>query len=101
MKNQKIYQLVSYLNGYNKRTKQWESLQNVTIVAVGTEGLKTLLNTFESEKSRNEYARSVNNWRKYSEVRGKVEVQEPHIHENGLLAYWGDKVIVSYNPDNI
>jgi hypothetical protein len=97
----KVYQLVSYLNGYNKRKKQWENLHSVTIVAVGKAGLKTLCKEFEAEKSRQEYERSCNNWRKYSEVRGKVELQEPHVHENGKLAYWGDKIIQSYNPDSI
>ena len=101
MQKNKIYQLVSYLNAYNKRTKAWESQQSITKIAIGPEGLKTLLQDFETEKNRNEYARSTNNWRKYSEVRGKVEVHEPHIHENGLLAYWGDKVIISHNPQNI
>ena len=97
----KTYQLVSYLNAYNRRTRKWESLWSITTIAVGDNGLKTLLHSFESEQIKHEYNRRVNNWRKYSEVRGKVEVHEPHIHENGTLAYWGDKVIASYNPDNI
>lgn len=97
----KIYQLVSYLNGFNKRTKQWESLYSETTIAVGREGLKTLYREFEKEQIKNSYERSVNNWRKYSEVRGKVELHEPHIHDNGTIAWWGDKVLQSYNPDNI
>jgi hypothetical protein len=97
----KIYQLVSYLNGYNKRKKCWESLHSETTIAVGKEGLKTLYKDFERETSKNKYNRTVNNWNKYSEVRGKVELHEPHIHENGKLAYWGDKILITYNPDNI
>jgi hypothetical protein len=99
MKN-KIYQLVSFVNAFNKKAKRWESLHNVSKVYVGKEGLKTAYAEFEKEKNRYE---SVVNWlpSKYSEARGKVEVQEPHIHENGSLAYWGDKVIISHNPQNI
>lgn len=97
----KIYQLVSYLNAYNKRKNEWESLYTETIIAVGRNGLKTLTEKFESEKSKNNYQRTVGNWNKYSDVRGKVELQEPHIHENGQIAYWGDRIIMSYNPDNI
>ena len=48
----KIYQLVSFVNAYNKRTKKWESLHNVTKVFVGKEGLKTAF--FEFEKYRKE-----------------------------------------------
>jgi len=101
MKAVKIYQLVSYVNAYNKRLKKWESLRSVTTVYAGKEGLKTAYNEFEREVSKYKELTTVGNWNKYSETRGKVEVHEPHIHENGMLAYWGDKVILSHNPQNI
>lgn len=99
MKN-KIYQLVSFVNAYNKRTKMWESLRNVTIVYVGAEGLKSAHFDFNKEVNEQKYYESIN-LSKYSEIRGKAEIQEPHIHENGTLAYWGDKIIATYNPQNI
>ena len=37
----------------------------------------------------------------YFEIRGKVELQIPHIHENGKLAYWGSTILETYNPQNI
>lgn len=101
MKAQKIYQLVSYVNAFNKRSKKWESLRSVTNIYAGKEGLKTAYQEFEREKNEYQQLTTVGNWRKYSETRGKVEVHEPHIHENGSLAYWGDKIIVSHNPQNI
>ncbi len=101
MKAVKIYQLVSYVNAYNKRLKKWESLRSVTTVYAGKEGLKTAYSEFEREVVQYKHLTTVGNWNKYSETRGKVEVQEPHIHDNGMLAYWGDKVILSHNPDNI
>lgn len=97
----KIYQLVSYVNAYNKRTKQWESLRSVTNVYAGAEGLKTAYRDFENEKNQFHQLTTVGNWNKYSDTRGKVEIHVPHIHENGTLAYWGDKVIASHNPYNI
>ena len=97
----KIYQLVSYANAYNKRTKKWESQRSVQQVYADKAGLQTAYAEFEREKSIIQNLRTCNNFNKYSEVRGKVELQLPHIHENGTLAYWGDKVLQSYNPDNI
>jgi hypothetical protein len=97
----KIYQLVSYVNAYNKRTKQWESLHSSMKVYVGAAGLKTAYAHFEQEKNRYHQLTTVGNWNKYSETRGKVELHIPHVHENGTLAYWGDKVIAAHNPDNI
>ena len=41
------------------------------------------------------------NLRKYSDFRSKVEIQIPHIHENGSLAYWGDQVLKSFDFKNI
>lgn len=96
----KIYQIVSFVNAYNKRLEKWESLHNVTKVYIGKEGLKTAFLEFEQEQ------KEVIFWlqqqpRKYREIRGKVEIQIPHIHQNGSLAYWGDKVLKSFNPQNI
>lgn len=101
MKAVKIYQLVSFVNAYNKRTKQWESLRSTKEVYAGKEGLKTAY--FEYEKEVNEYKFIETTFRsgKYREMRGKVEIHEPHIHENGQIAYWGDKVLISHNPQNI
>jgi len=101
MKAQKIYQLVSFVNAWNKRTKSWESLRSVTKVFAGKEGLKTAHSEFEREKIQYQQLTTVGNWRKYSETRGKVELHEPHIHEIGTLAYWGDKIIISHNPLDI
>ena len=97
----KIYQLVSFVNAYNKRLKKWDSLRSVTTLYVGKEGLKTAINEFEREVSQYKQLTTVGNWNKYSETRGKVEVHEPHVHSNGALAYWGDKIILSHNPENL
>lgn len=97
----KIYQLVSYVNAYNKRKKSWETLYTTTELYVGKEGLKTALAKFEKEVGVYKNLTTVGNWNKYSETRGKVELHIPHIHENGSIAYWGDKIICSHNPDNI
>lgn len=99
MKNQ-IYQLVSFVNAYNKNTKRWESLHNIKKVYVGKEGLKTAYFEFEVQQKEVSFFLQ-QNLRKYSDVRGKVEVQIPHIHENGSLAYWADKLIHSFNPQNL
>lgn len=101
MKAQKIYQLVSFVNAYNKRAKQWESLRSIKTVYAGKAGLKTAINDFEREVSQYKQLTTVGNWTKYSETRGKVELHEPHIHENGTIAYFGDKIILSHNPENI
>lgn len=97
----KIYQLVSYVNAWNKRSKEWESLRSVTTIYIGRAGLKTAYAHFEREVREYENAITVNNCNKYGETRGKVELHEPHVHENGTLAYWGDKIILSHNPNNI
>lgn len=101
MKAQKIYQLVSYVNAYNKRLKKWDSLRSVTLVYAGKEGLKSACFEFEKEVKEYKFLETTFRSSKYSEMRGKVEVQEPHIHENGALAYWGDKIILSHNPNKI
>ena len=101
MKNNKIYQLVSYVNAFNKRTKKWDSLRSVTVLYCGSEGLETAYKEFEVEVGNYKHLTTVGNWNKYSETRGKVELHEPHIHENGTFAYWGDKVILSHNPENL
>jgi hypothetical protein len=95
-----IYQVVSFANAYNKRTKKWESLHNVKKVYINKEGLKSANIDFEEER-RNVQFYLQQNLSKYREVRGKVELQVPHIHENGSLAYWGDEVLNSFNPNNI
>lgn len=97
----KIYQLVSYVNAYNKRMKKWETLRTVSNIYVGAEGLKTAYRDFETEKNQYHQLTTVGNWNKYSETRGKVELHIPHIHENGTIAYWGDKVLIQHNPDNL
>jgi len=97
----KIYQLVSFVNAWNKRTKNWESLRSVTKTYVGAEGLKTAHFEFNNEVNEYKFIETTFRTSKYSEMRGKVEVQIPHIHENGSLAYWGDKVLASHNPLNI
>jgi hypothetical protein len=99
MKNN-IYQIVSFVNAFNKRTKNWESLHSVTKVYIGKEGLKTAYIDFEEQKREVQFYLQ-QNLSKYSDKRAKVEIQIPHIHENGSLAYWGDKVIHSFNPENI
>jgi len=95
-----IYQIVSFVNAFNKRTKKWESLHNITKVYIGKAGIKTAYQDFESQKNEVQFYLQ-QNLSKYSDVRGKVEIQIPHIHENGSLAYWGDKVLHSFNPNNI
>ena len=100
MKTHKIYQLVSFVNAYNKRTKKWESLRSIQKVYVGAEGLKTAYFEFEKEVNEQKYYEQIS-LPKYREIRGKAEIQEPHIHNDGSLAYYGDKVIQSYNPLNI
>lgn len=101
MKAVKIYQLVSYVNAYNKRKKEWETLHTSKTVYAGAEGLKTAHKHFEEEVYRYKQLTTVGNWNKYSETKGKVELHEPHIHENGTLAYWGDKILASHNPQGI
>jgi hypothetical protein len=100
MKAQKIYQLVSFVNAYNKRTKRWESQRSVSKVFVGKEGLKTAYIEFDNEKKEYEFIMG-QHLNRHSDKRGKVELHVPHVHENGTLAYWGDKVLLSHNPDKI
>jgi len=97
----KIYQLTCFVNGWVKRSREWESLHSFTKLYVGKEGLITALAEFERQKNKFHQARTVGNWRRIGEVRGKCELHIPHIHEDGTIAYWGDKVIVIENPDNI
>lgn len=97
----KIYQLVSFANAFNKRTKRWEKLRYVQNVYIGANGLKTAYHNFDEEKREVSYYENGYYSTKYSEIRVKVEIHIPHIHNNGSLAYWGDKVIHSYNPQNI
>jgi hypothetical protein len=97
----KIYQLVSFVNAWNKRQKKWESLRSVIKVYVGKEGLKTAYQDYERELSEYKQLTTVGNWTRYGDARGKVEIHEPHIHDNGTLAYWGSKIIISHNPENL
>lgn len=101
MKAVKIYQLISFVNAWNKRTKEWESLKSISKVYAGKEGLKTAYIEYEKEVSEYKHLTTVGNWNKYGETRGKAELHEPHIHENGTLAYYGDKILISHNPNNI
>lgn len=101
MKKNQIYQLVSFVNAFNKRTKKWESLRSVQNVYVGKEGLSTAYSQFEKEKKEVRFYENGYYESKYSEVRVKVEIHIPHIHEDGSLGYYGDKIILSYNPSNI
>ena len=101
MKAVKIYQLISFVNAYNKRLKKWESLRSIKIVYAGKEGLQTAQKEFEREVNQYKQLTTVGNWNKYSETRGKGELHIPHIHENGTLSYWGDKTILSHNPENL
>lgn len=100
MKN-KIYQLVSFANGFNKRTKQWENLRSVKNIYIGSGGLKTAHFEYNKELNEVRFYENGYNGNKYSEVRVKVEIHTPHIHEDGSLAYYGDKIIQSYNPSNV
>jgi len=96
----KIYQLVSFVNAFNKNTKKWENLHSETKVYIGPKGLKTAYAEFENQQREVDFYLQ-QNLRKYSDTRVKVEIQIPHVHENVSLAYWGDKVLHSYNPQNI
>ena len=98
----KIYQLISFVNAYNKRQKKWESLRWVAKTYIGKEGLKSALFELEKEINEQKYYEGVK-LSKYSEIRGKAEVHIPHIHDDGSLAYWAtaSKIIKSYNPQNI
>jgi hypothetical protein len=96
----KIYQLVSFVNAYNKKTKQWESLHSVTKIYIGKKGLETAYFEFEQQQKEVQFYLQQNS-RKYSDLRSKVEIQIPHIHENGSLAYWGDQVLKSFDFKNI
>jgi hypothetical protein len=100
MKAQRIYQLVSFVNAYNKKTKQWESQRSVSKIFAGKEGLKTAHFEFENEKREYEFIMQ-QHFSKHSDKRGKVELHIPHIHNNGSIAYWGDKILLSHNPENI
>lgn len=95
-----IYQIISFVNAYNKRTKRWESLYSVTKVYVGIIGLKTAHIEFLNQTNEVQFYLQQNR-NKYSDVRGKVEVQIANINNNGSLAYWSDNVLYSYNPLNI
>ncbi len=99
MKN--LYQLVSFVNAYNKKAGKWENLRSVTKVYVGKEGIKSAYFDFENEKKHVDFYLQQKCSNKYREFRGKVEVMSPHIHQNGELAYYGDKIFHSYNPENI
>lgn len=101
MSNKQIYQLRSFLVGWNKRTKAWEDIDRKNVIAVGKAGLSSLKRMYNQEVYRQDYNRSCNNWNKYSKVQGKVELMIPHIHEDGTIAYWGDRIILKHNPENL
>jgi len=100
MKNQ-LYQLTCFVNGWVKRSKTWETLYTFNAIYVGKEGLKTAYDEFERQKNYFKFHRSTGNWNRIGEVRGKCELHIPHIHDNGTIAYWGDKILIAENPDNI
>ena len=96
----KVYQLIAYVNGWNKKTKKWEQIYHFNKFYVGKEGLSSA--HFEYDKQLKEYEFAMTCLpSKYKEARGKVEINVPHVHKDGSLAYWGDKVIVSHNPENL
>lgn len=97
----KIYQLTCFVNGWVKRKKVWESLYSFTKIYVGEAGLKTATSDFERQKEQFKHYRSVGNWNRIGDVRGKCELHEPHIHDDGSIAYWGDNILLIENPDNI
>lgn len=97
----KLYQLTCYVNAWNKRKKQWESKYTFTKLFVGANGLKSAYSEYDRQLSYFKQERTVGNWNKYGEVRGKCELHEPHIHEDGSIAYWGDNILLCENPDNI
>ena len=100
MKTQ-IYQLTCFINAWNKRVKKWESKYYFSQIYIGKDGLNSAYSEFETQKEKFRHERAVGNWNKYGEVRGKCELHIPHIHDNGTIAYWGDKILISENPDNI
>lgn len=101
MKKNQIYQLVSFANAFNKRTKKWENLRSVKQIYIGKEGLSTAYSEFEVEKNEVKFYENGYYSNKYSEINVKVEIHIPHIHKNGMLAYYGGEIILSYNPNNI
>jgi len=101
MSKLQIYQLTCFVNGWVKRAKTWESLYSFTKIYIGREGLKTAYDEFERQKNQFHYYRSIGNWNRIGDVRGKCELHVPHIHEDGTIASWGDKVLITDNPYNI
>jgi hypothetical protein len=97
----KIYQLTCYVNALNKRSKEWESIYLFNQIYVGREGLKTAYEDFEFQRQKFIYNRTSYSKHKYQDVRGKCELHVPHVHKNGMIAYWGDHVLISDNPDKI
>jgi hypothetical protein len=101
MKTINIYQLTCFVNGWVKRSKTWETLYSFQKIYVGREGLKAAYAEFETQNNKFNYYRTTGNWNRIGDVRGKCELHIPHIHEDGTIAYWGDKILQSINPDNI
>lgn len=100
-KKNQIYQLVSYVNAYNKRKKAWEPLRNERKIYRGTNGLQTASAEYRYEVNKYKFIETSIDLNKYREMRGKVELHIPHFHDNGAISYWGDQIILSHNPLNI
>lgn len=96
----KIYQVIAYVNGWNKKTSRWEQLHHFNKFYVGKEGLASAHIEYDKQLKEYQFATTCLP-SKYREARGKVEINVPHIHNDGSFAYYGDKVIISHNPDNI
>lgn len=96
----KIYRVLGFVNGYNKKTKQWEQIFHTETIYKGKEGLKTAHQDFKRELENVKFACSQHD-SKYSDTRGKIELHEPHFHDNGQMSYWGDKIHQFSNPYNI
>lgn len=96
----KIYRVLGYINGYNKKASKWESIFHTETIYIGKEGLKTAHQDYENELSNFKFNYTQHD-SKYREVRGKIELHEPYFYPNGSMAYYGIKNHQSFNPDNL
>lgn len=96
----KIYRVLGFVNGYNKKTKRWEQIFHTETIYIGKEGFKTAHQDFKRELENVKFACSQHN-SKYREVRSKIELHEPYFYPNGSMAYYGIKNYQSFNPDNL
>ena len=100
-KCKQIYQVIGFVNAFNKRTRRWENQHSFSQLYIGKAGYESALYDFDKQKNEVQFYRTCNNHNKYNDIRGKAELHTPHVHDNGQFANWGDKVIKSFNPDNI